>query len=104
MSAIAKPFPAPRHKPRRPGPFMAALSAAQKETLFSWLAEDNAITYAAAQERIWRNWKIKCSLDQLGQFWQHYCSPRLLQPIAANGHDGVLLEIVIQVRRRKGEP
>jgi hypothetical protein len=91
-----------RRKPGRPFAFAAKLTTAQRTRLISWLTKGAGLSYAKAESRILREWGIKTNGKQLSIFWQRYCQPVLLQQPPDTGE--VLFEIVIQIRRKKGEP
>lgn len=85
----------------KPNPYTArkcklrALTPAQKQSLIRWLKVDQ-LTYAAARERVSKEFGVSTSPRALCEFWQQHCSPAS-RPAPAVGTDAdVLFDIVIQ--------
>jgi hypothetical protein len=104
---------APEARQPKPNPHNAraaklrALTPDQSQALLRWLQVDG-ITYAAARERLAKEFGVSVSNATLCAFWQQHCVA--VRPAQASAGPDVLLDITIQsaapvrlIIKRKGD-
>jgi len=71
---------------------LRALPPGQKQSLIRWLQTDQ-VTYAAARERLAKEFGVTTSIRALCAFWQSHCAPSL--KAVPKTDTNVLLDVVI---------